>query len=434
MKKIIFILFLLSYLPLLGDDKVYLDISGATFKRIPVAVPKFIPKEGSSDKLSVILQQELVKALNYTDLFTIVGEENYLSDTNKEGYLEKDINFENWRTIGVELLIKGNYRYSGDKIIVEIRAFDPYQSKFIFGRKYTLDNKHIVKAVYKFVNELLEAITGKKGVLGSKIAFQYREPGKTTKDIYIINSDGSNLKRITNYNRIVMFPDWFPNGKKIVFSGFVKSYPDLFVADLIRGIIHPLVVSKNQDIGPRVSPDGEKIAFSSTKTGNSEIYTINSDGTDLKRVTFSPYIDVSPTWSPDGEKIAFISNKAGNPYLYIIDSDGGDTKRVTYQGKYIATPDWSPDGKYIAFSRTDDGSHFNIFIVRPDGSDLRQLTDGPGSNEHPRWSADGRYIVFSSNRNGHYQLFIINVSSGKSWLLKDLPGDAKQPSWSRVSF
>jgi TolB protein len=218
-----------------GEEKVYLDISGATFKRIPVAVPKFISKNGKQDKLSVVLQKELEKALNYTDLFEIIGEDNYLINPLKEGIKTSEINFENWKTIGVELLIKGNYKYDGNLIVVEIRAYDPYQGKFVFGRRYRLDNKNIVKAVYKSVNELLEAITGKKGVLGTKIAFQYRAPGERRKDIYIINIDGTGFKRITMYNRITMFPDWFPNGKKLVFSGFVKSYPDIFIANLIKG-------------------------------------------------------------------------------------------------------------------------------------------------------------------------------------------------------
>jgi len=434
MKKMIYLIIFLLTIPLYGAGTVYLDISGATFKRIPVAVPKFIAKDNSNDNLSLILQKELVKALNYTDLFEIIGEENYLGDASKEGYSTKDINFDNWKTIGVELLIKGNYKYKGDVIIVEIRAFDPYQAKFIFGRRYKLDKEHMVKAVYKFVNELLKAITGKKGVLGSKIAFQYRAPGSKTKDIYIMNSDGTNFKRITSYNRITMFPAWFPNGKKIVFSGFVKSYPDIFIANLLSGKIYPLVSSRTQDIGPRVSPNGEQIAFSSSKNGNSEIYTIETNRSNRHRVTFSPYIDVSPTWSPDGEQLAFISNRAGNPHLYVIRSDGGSAKRITFQGKYISAPDWSPDNNYIAFSRSDNGSKFDIYLVKPDGSDLRQLTSGAGSNEHPRWSSDGRYLVFTSNRSGHYQLYIINVSSGKSWRIKDLPGDAKQPAWSKVSF
>lgn len=62
------------------------------------------------------------------------------------------------------------------------------------------------------------------------------------------------------------------------------------------------------------------------------------------------------------------------------------------------------------------------------------ITDGVGSNEYPRWSPDGRYIVFTSNRDGRYQLYIVNVSSGKIWKVVDLPGDAKEPGWSKAVY
>ncbi len=419
---------------LLAEEKIYIDITGANFRRIPVAVPPFLPVNGNVTPLSRQLQQELVRALSYTDLFDIIDEKAYLVNPYEEGVKAKDIHFDKWSAIGADLLIKGSYETEGDRIVVEIRTYDTYQGKFIFGRRYKLKKNLVRKAAYKFVNELLGAITGKRGVFGSKIAFQYRDPGSMRKDIYVVDMDGSNLKRITFYNRIAMFPDWSPDGKFLLFSAFVRSYPDLFIANLLNGNVVTLVRSNYQDIGGRFSPDGKYVAFSSTRSGNSEIYRVDRNGKNLVRLTYSPYIDVSPAWSPDGKQIVFVSNRAGNPHLYIMDSEGGNIRRLTTTGKYNATPDWSPDGQYIAFSKSLDGRRFDIYIIKPDGTDERVVTDGVGSNEYPRWSPDSRYIVFTSNRDGRYQLYIVNVSSGKIWKVVNLPGDAKEPAWSRTVY
>ena len=431
----IFLIIFLSVNLSAKETKIYLDITGANYRRIPVAVPPFLPKNGGKlGSLSKFLQKELVRALSYTDLFDIIEESAYLVNPYQEGVKLNEIHFDKWKAIGAELLIKGDYEENGDKIIVEIRTYDPYQVKFIFGRRYKLKKNLVRVAVYKFVNELLEAISERRGPFGSRIAFQYRAPGSNRKEIYVVNMDGTGLKRITYYNRLCMFPDWSPDSRFLIFSAFLRSYPDLFLLNLLNGNVTTLVRSKFQDIGGRFSPDGKYIAFSSTRSGNSEIYRIKKNGKGLERLTFSPYIDVSPAWSPDGDKIVFVSDRAGNPNLYIMDSGGGDTVRLTTSGKYNSSPDWSPDGKWIAYSGSMDGKRFDIYVIHPDGTDERMVSDGVGSNEYPRWSPDGRYIVFVSNREGHYQIYIVNVSSGKFWKVVDLPGDAKEPAWSRITY
>ena len=90
------------------------------------------------------------------------------------------------------------------------------------------------------------------------------------------------------------------------------------------------------------SPDGRKIACSSNIDGNFEIYTMNSDGTSRIRLTNNPASDTDPSWSPDGTKIAFVSTRDVNSQIYVMNADGSEQTRLTNNSLYDSAPSWSP--------------------------------------------------------------------------------------------
>jgi Tol biopolymer transport system component len=103
-------------------------------------------------------------------------------------------------------------------------------------------------------------------------------------DIYVMNADGSDLRRLTD---------------DPAFDG-----------------------------DPAFSPDGQRIAFRSQRDGNNEIYVMNADGTGLVRLTFDPADDLGPVWSCDGQQIAFISNREGSLRIYAMKADGSAVTRL----------------------------------------------------------------------------------------------------------
>lgn len=102
-------------------------------------------------------------------------------------------------------------------------------------------------------------------------------------DIWIMNADGSNKRRVTKFNKASFAPFFYPNGKRIIFSS-------------------------NMD-----DPKGR----------NFELYAINTDGTGLERITFNETFDGFPMFSPDGRKLVFCSNrndaKPGDTNVFIAD-------------------------------------------------------------------------------------------------------------------
>ena len=145
------------------------------------------------------------------------------------------------------------------------------------------------------------------------------------------------------------------------------------------------------DAGPTFSPDGKRIAFVSHRDGNYEIYLMNADGTNQKRLTHNPAQDREPAFSPDGKRIAFASDRAGNFEIYVMNVDGTHQHRLTHRRDVDDDPTFFPNGKKIAFVRVGAGFH-DIFTMRADGSRLHRLTHHRPLST-PDVSPNGKRIV-----------------------------------------
>ena len=213
-------------------------------------------------------------------------------------------------------------------------------------------------------------------------------PTDTTQSIYVVNTDGSNLTRITAAPGVVdTDPAWSPDGTRIAFTR-VQPAPSqreeiwMMNADgsdqRFIGIL---------GMAPEWSPSGARLIYSTLVSGNYDIYTANPNGADERRLTSTPASERFPAWSPDGTRIAFASvasgtgNTAGDqPYwdLYVMNADGSDVERLTDNTAFDAYPKWSPDGSRISFeSDRHQAGKFEVYVMNANGSDVRRLTTSP---------------------------------------------------------
>ena len=120
-------------------------------------------------------------------------------------------------------------------------------------------------------------------------------------------------------------------------------------------------------------------------------------------------------WAPDGRKVTFVSRSAeiiGGSYwlqVYVIDADGSNLKMITRSPHSTFVPNWSPDGTAIAFVIEYDGVRVNIFEISAAGGNLKRLTAGPKFDGRPAYSPDGRKLAFESNRNGNYEIYVMQI-------------------------
>ncbi|HEY3104614.1 MAG TPA: hypothetical protein VGJ69_13565 [Pyrinomonadaceae bacterium] len=284
-------------------------------------------------------------------------------------------------------------------------------------------------------------------------------------EIYLMDGDGTNVRRVTENTYSGGFPALSPDGTRIVFdSNRLRTEREPFnTSDLfVMNADGTAQTSLVRGSSATWSPDGQKIAFHASASGtaqpinflpgaattDSDIFVMNIDDF-LKRrarpkniTNNSAAIDDDPDWSPKGQKIIFTSHALTDntdnhvtAEIYMIDADGtGKPTRLTNNAEEERAPSWSPDGKRIVFSCRRGGSDFEICVMNSDGTGQVQLTDNTIGDLTPSWSPDGKKIVFHRRigGRGQFQLILINADGTGEKQLTNPPGLNAFPNWGEV--
>ncbi len=425
--SVLFILFLIAA----GDawGKVYIDIDSPSFHKFPIAVSEFkaLAPSAKADNLNLRFADELSRCLDITGYFQVLDRKSFLEDQQKAGITAEGIHFDDWTTIGAEYLVKGGFQTTSQGLTAEFRLFDVVKGELVLGKRYSGKPEDRKKMVLRFVDELLAVLTGEAGNFNTRIAFVKKNGA--TKEIYTINFDGSDLRRITNYNSLTLAPRWSADGRFLAFTSYKDGNPDIYVCDLEGGSTKKLASYRGMNIPGAWSKNGERLLVTLSREGNPDIYDMNVKNSVLQRLTRDFSIDVSPARSPDEKSVAFVSNRNGSPQVYLMDADGGNVKLLTVQGSYNTTPAWSPRGGKIAYEGSVDG-RFQIFVMDIASGDLQQLTFDPWDHESPAWSPDGRYLAYSVSGYGRSRIEIINADGKNVRVLYQDRDGCQSAAWS----
>ncbi|NTV97611.1 MAG: Tol-Pal system beta propeller repeat protein TolB, partial [Chlorobiaceae bacterium] len=336
------------------------------------------------------------------------------------------LNFGALNSVGSEIYAGGSVTRQSGAVVLDMSVYETLSAKQILKKTYTGSEEQIRSIAQAFCADLVELLTGKKSVFGTRIAFVSSRTG--AKEIYECDFDGQNILQMTSSKSISLTPAYSPDGRYIAWTDFTSGRPNLYIRNRTDNKTVP--AGRN---GVSIDPgwkNNSEVATTLSFEGDQEIYLIRLDGSVAQRLTRSRGIDLSPTFSPDGTKMAFVSSRNGLPQIFVQDLSTGAVKRLTFSGRYNTQPSWSPAGDKIAYTTWENTSEINIFVIKPDGSGLVKLTSRCRENESPSWSPDGDMIVFTSNRDGKKKIYVMNASGENQRPLMQMDGEQMQPSWS----
>jgi TolB protein len=304
----------------------------------------------------------------------------------------------------------------------------------VFGKTYVgeLNENGARKVAHEFASDILARFGG-VSLSDTRIYF-VRELQRGIKEIWAMDSDGSNQKQLTFHKSISMTPAVSPDGTRVAFSSFARGNPAIFVHSLETGRRLPFYSPVSTlTATPDFTPDGKQIVFASSISGDPQIHIANADGTGLRRLTYSRAIDIEPKVNPKtGAEIIFTSGRGGLPQIYRMNMEGADVARLTTGEGEAVNPSWHPGGQFMAFAWTRGFApgNYNIFVMDVATRQYTQLTHGAGRNENPTWAPDGRHIVFSSTRSGSPQIWTM-LADGTQLRQLTTQGRNTQPVWGK---
>jgi Tol biopolymer transport system component len=218
---------------------------------------------------------------------------------------------------------------------------------------------------------------------GRTISFVRWSRSGGTFAIYEMNADGRRQRRLTGEldaeNAFKPFV-WSPDGRRVAFQRLRDGNSDVWVMNSDGTGLRNLTQSPQSEYPGEWSPDGRKLIVH-----GSHVFIVNADGSGLRRLRV-----VGPSgaaWSPDGHKLAIAGGRDLGHVIevYVVNADGSGLRRLArHEGKTDPWVAWSPDGSELAFTSGRDGSS-DIWVMNPDGGGLRRLTRSPEWDANPVW-------------------------------------------------
>lgn len=320
--------------------------------------------------------------------------------------------------------IGGPVNEAGGRVSFQCTALDG-ANRALLSRAYVQTPQNAVYAAHAAADDLVAAITGKKSFFMARLALIGVQGN--AKKVYIADSAMQDVRPITQNNAICLKPRWSPDNAKLVYTSYLRRFPDVYTYDLATGRIAVAAAYPGVNSGGAISPDGRSMALVLSKDGNPDLYVKDLASGRLTRLTATPNaVEGSPSWSPDSSRLVYVSDSTGSPQLYIVSRNGGQPTRLTTTGSQNVAPDWGKNG-LIAYQSLQ--GQFQIAVIDPASRQSRVITPFDAAYEDPSWAPDGRHIAAARSVRYQSSIYLLDTEGDKPVALS-ASGDWRAPAWS----
>ena len=239
-------------------------------------------------------------------------------------------------------------------------------------------------------------------------------------NIWIMEADGSGLRQLTQGKKYKEHPSFYSDQEHVLYAEFsVENFQPDTEAKLIK---HNIYTGKREVIAEEagctlhhasLSPIDDLIAFHhecgkklSQQVGlgpGSYYVTLRATNGVRTRDGIIAMHEKNPGVSPRKVSLAYIQGHGPGSTARLLTGD-----EVLHRRAAIST-----DEKWLAWQTNIGGGEDEIYLAKIDGSQARNITKAKGNDGHPWFSRDGKWIVFESDRSGQWDIWRINLETGK---------------------
>ncbi|HLA75606.1 MAG TPA: Tol-Pal system beta propeller repeat protein TolB [Gammaproteobacteria bacterium] len=425
-RRLLLLGLLVLLLPMgLARAALTIEITEGVEAALPIAIVPFGVEGGAlPEDISAIVAADLRRSGRFAPL----PEKDLLARPHEKA----QINFADWRALGVDDLVIGKVAVTGPgQYAIQFQLFDVFRAAQLTGFRFTSGVAELRNVAHQISDIIYEKLTGERGAFATRIAYVTASPVVNkvrTYALQVADADGYNPQTIMTSKQPVLSPAWSPDGTRLSYVSFENRRAQIFIQDIASGRRELIASYPGLNGAPAWSPDGRRLALTLSKDGNPEIYVLNLASKALLRLTSNPAIDTEPTWSPDGGTLVFTSDRGGRPQLYKMPANGGNAQRVTFEGEYNARGVFSPNGEKLAMVQ-GQGNSYRIAVLDLKTNTMSILTTRT-LDESPSFSPNGSMIIYATNDNVHGELAAVSVDGRVHQRLVLQEGDVREAVWS----
>lgn len=334
-----------------------------------------------------------------------------------------------------------------DLLQIEVFSFYPYFSSKVFVISLSKDFLVDQAAVHNTHDAIIQFLFKEPGIASSHILYvktmpKYSALQNSISEIWEMDYDGKNPRKIIANNSLNLNPVYFPNSvddkdKKFLFVSYIQGQPKIFTSSIQGQELQSLTSLRGNQILPNISRQSDKVAFICDATGRPDLFlqhlhsTGQSVGKPIQIFSKPHSVNASPSFSPDGNKLAFVSDMDWTPRIYLLDlrkeNSIDNLACITKKNRENTAPSWSPDGKKIAYSAKTNGIR-QIWIYDLNTQEENQITTGPHHKENPFFAPNSLHIVYNTTgRESH--VYMVDINRKKTMQITYGPEISHYPAW-----
>lgn len=401
--------------PALAQFRV--EIAGIGATQVPLALATFRDDNSAPVSITAVLRADLERS-------------GVVRTLPADGVADERavVDLAAWRTKAVDAVVAGSVsRLVDGRFDVRFKLWDAVKGDEMLGQSKVVLAADLRLAAHRIADEIIEKLTGVKGVNATRIAYVIKQGRRFT--LQIADADGEGGQAALASPEPIISPAWSPDGRRLAYVSFETQKAAVWVQDVVTGERRNIASFRGSNSAPAWAPDGSRLALTLSQDGLAQLYTLPVSGGTPSRLTTSSGIDTEPVYAPDGRSIYFVSDRGGGPQIYRVGASGGNPERITFSGAYNISPAISPDGKLLSYI-TRQGNAYRVALQELASGTSIVLSDTQ-DDESPSFAPNGRLILYATRQGGAEVLMTTTLDGKiKTPLIRVANGaDMREPAW-----